>query len=98
MDKTPVQYDASADRYFVDMSRDESSDVGKAVVVGIGEILDQDPVSLPPLGEVIDTESLTAVFEGRTTESKSDASVSFDYSGFAVTVHSSGRITFEERR
>ncbi|MCU4801685.1 hypothetical protein OB920_15000 [Halobacteria archaeon HArc-gm2] len=97
MDGIPIEYDASADQYYVDMPLDGSSDVGRAVVVGIGEILDQDPVSLPPLGKVIDTESLTAVFEGRTAESESDASVSFDYSGFAVTVHNSGRIIFDER-
>ncbi|SFS10557.1 hypothetical protein SAMN05216559_3757 [Halomicrobium zhouii] len=98
MDGILLEYDARVDQYYVDMPLDGSSDVGRAVVVAIGEILDQDPVSLPPLGEVIDTESLTAVFDGRSAESESDASVSFDYSGFAVTVHCSGRITFDERR
>lgn len=95
LNEIAVEYDASADRHFVDVPLDGSSDVGRAVVVGVAEILDQDPVSLPPLGKTVDTESLTALIDS-TAESDCDASVSFDYAGFTVTVHSSGRLTFEE--
>jgi len=96
MNEIVVHYDAGTDRHYVDVPLDGSYDVGKAVVVGIAEILDQDPVSLPPLGKVVDTDSLTAIF-GSTIQADGDASISFDYNGFAVTVYSCGRITFEER-
>lgn len=95
MEEIAVAYDVTADRYHVDIPLDGSHDVGKAIVFGIGEILDQDPVTLPPLGQAVDTDSLSAILES-TAGADSDVAVSFDYSGFVVTVDDGGRITFEE--
>lgn len=96
MNEDSVTYDASSEMYYVDISLDEPDSVADAVVYSVADILDQDPISLPPLGQVVDTDSLTNIFNSA-GDSDSDVSVSFEYSGFVVTVQSSGRITFEER-
>lgn len=95
MKEEPVTYDASSGLYYVDIPLDRPDSVADAVVFSVAEILDQDPLSLPPLGQVVDTDSLANIFRS-TGSSQSDASISFAYSGFVVTVQSSGRISFEE--
>lgn len=96
MNEDSVTYDASSEMYYVDISFDGPDSVADAVVYSVADILDQDPISLPPLGQAVETDSLTKIFHAA-DDSGSDVSVSFEYSNFVVTVQSSGRITFEER-
>ena len=91
-----LTYDSDAGLYYVDVSMDQPDSVPDAVVYSAAEILDRDPVSLPPLGDVVDADSLGQIFQ-TAGESESDVSVSFEYSGLVVAVDSSGRIEFEER-
>lgn len=96
MTEDSVTYDPSSELYYLDASLDRPDSVADAVVFGAAEILDEDPISLPPLGNVIDTDSLTRIFHS-SSDSDDGVSVSFEFSGLAVTVHGNGRITFEER-
>lgn len=93
MNEDAITYDSSTGRYHADFAVGEPDSVADAVVHGVAEILDRDPVTLPPLGSVVDTDSLNAVFR---SADDSSVSVSFEYSGVVVIVHGHGRISFEE--
>lgn len=87
-------YDPSADRYSLDCAFDRPDSVADSIVCGVAEILDEDPVNLPPLGSVVNTDSLNRMFHS-IDDPENSISVSFEYSGFVVTVHSHGRVAFE---
>lgn len=60
----------------------------KTIVRAVADVDDVDPTELPPLYEAIDPDALDAVFRGR-----SDGSVTFDYSGYTVTVRENAEVT-----
>lgn len=95
MHEDPPTYDSSVGRYSLDCQFDRPDSVADSIVYGVAEILDEDPVTLPPLGSVVDTDSLNRMFYSM-ENSESNISASFEYSGFVVTVHDHGRITFEQ--
>lgn len=96
MNEDAVTYDSSRDRYHADFSVGKPDSVADAVVQSVAEIVERDPVTLPPLGDVVDTDSLCGVFRSA-CDADSTVSVSFEYSGVVVIVHGHGRISFEER-
>lgn len=89
-----VTYDEHQDQYYVDVSLDRPDSVADAVVYSVGDILDEDPISLPPLGETVDTDALTKIFDS-VGDNTSEVTVSFEYCGFDIEATQRGRITFE---
>jgi len=89
-----VTYDDQRERYYVDVTLDEPDSVANGVVYALADILDEDPLTLPPLGETVDTDALTKIFDtvGGAT---SNVMVSFEYCGFDVEATQGGRVTFE---
>jgi len=61
----------------------------------IGTIRDEDPIDLPPLDAYVDPDALDAVFEPIRDAPDAHGSVTFEYDGTVVVVHSDGRIEFE---
>lgn len=90
-----VTYDDSTGRYHAEFALDGPNSVPDAVVFALAEITDRDPVELSPLGDVVDTDALGAIFRPA-AESDSHVSVTFEYQGYLVTVHDTGTISFEE--
>ena len=64
--------------------------LGQSIVTAVASARDVDPFDLnPPLGEVVDPDALDALFAGRP---ETTGTVTFDYAGHAVQVHSDGRV------
>lgn len=95
MQEDAPTYDPSSGRYSLDCTFDRPDSVADSIVYGVAEILDEDPITLPPLGSAVDTDSLNRMFHS-IDDPESGISASFEYSGFVVTVHSHGRVTFEK--
>lgn len=96
MNEDSITYDASTDRYYVDISIQGPDTVADTIVFAIATITETDPITLPPLGDVVDTDALGSIFRTPGGDDP-DVTVSFEYSGFLVTVHGRDRISFEER-
>ncbi len=75
-----------------DVGADES--VSMAVIRGVSAIDGQDPRTLPPLRNVLDTEALDALFASRSDgTARAGGQVSFVYGGCRVTVDDGERLT-----
>lgn len=60
------------------------------ILESVAEREDVDPLDLPPLGDVVDTDALNALLRGRTM-----VSASFEYCGYEVHVDSEGGVSIE---
>lgn len=77
-----------------DIGVDES--VSRAVVRSVSAVEGQEPLSLPPLATVLDTDALDVLFEPRTDgTSRSGGRLSFIYSNCKVTVDNGEYITLK---
>ncbi|MDS0474488.1 hypothetical protein NDO75_05750 [Natrinema sp. 1APR25-10V2] len=66
------------------------------VVRAVAEADGVDPVDLqPPLNDVVNASALDRLFEPPGNGAVRRGRVSFDYRGYDVTVHSSGRVSLE---
>lgn len=95
MTEDSVTYDSETGRYYVEFDLDNPDAVPDAIVFALAEIRDEDPIELMPLGDVVDPDALGTIFQPA-VESDTRVSITFEYSGYVVTVHETGRITFEE--
>ena len=67
--------------------------LGHSVVTAVARVAGVDPLSLdPPLAEVVNPDALDALFAGRP---EAAGTVTFEYAGYAVAVHSDGRVDVE---
>ena len=92
-----VTYDASSDRYYVDVDLEGTASVTDAVIYGIADIREMDPIELPPLGNIVDTDALGNIFRPD-TDTPSDLTVTFEYSGFIVSINGHGRVYLDEHK
>lgn len=90
-----ISYDASTDRHYVEFTPDQTESVTETIVFSIAEIIDHDPIELPPIGNVVNTDSLDWLFSTRDGVDP-QVSVSFEYTGHVVVVSGHGRISFTE--
>jgi len=95
-----VKYDscftalALSSRVEYDIGVDES--VSRAVVRSVSAVEGQEPLSLPPLATVLDTDALDVLFEPRYDgTSRSGGRLSFIYSNCKVTVDNGEYITLK---
>ncbi|MFC7079794.1 HalOD1 output domain-containing protein [Halorussus caseinilyticus] len=58
----------------------------------------EDVTRLPPLYDSVDTDALNAIFDSSWGERNADVSVTFDYSGYAVSVDSTGAVELTHGR
>ena len=65
-----------------------------AVVEALGTLTDRDPVDLPTLNEVIDSDALDAIFTD-STSGRTVTTVSFAYAGHSVTVVDDGTVVVD---
>ncbi|WP_435365837.1 HalOD1 output domain-containing protein [Haloarchaeobius sp. DYHT-AS-18] len=70
----------------------DSSDRFVDIVLAVAEFRDVDPLELPPIGEVIDTDALEKVLDTEPDDTAFDVSVAFGYADCFVTVYSDGTI------
>ncbi|RQG91782.1 HalOD1 output domain-containing protein [Natrarchaeobius chitinivorans] len=76
----------------------ESAPVSQRVTHAVAEEVDTDPFDLDPLFNVIDPESLNALFEPTNTGShRTTGSVAFEYAGCEVTVSADGTVDVTAR-
>lgn len=76
----------------------ESAPVSQRVTHAVAEETDTDPFDLDPLFDVIDPESLNALFEPTNRGSqRTTGSVAFDYAGCEVTVSADGAVDVTSR-
>ena len=66
----------------------EGEELVFTILESIAEREDTDPLDLPPLYGVVDTDALTALLSGGTT-----VSTSFEYHGYEVRVGSDGVVS-----
>ncbi|MHC3438685.1 HalOD1 output domain-containing protein [Natrialbaceae archaeon A-gly3] len=62
------------------------------IVDGVAEVTDTDPLSLRPLGEVIDPDALEAFSGGQRGEPPTTGYVTFEYAGCVVLVDHDDRV------
>lgn len=63
-----------------------------AIIATVGDIMETDPVTLPPLHSIIDAEALDMLAQVR-NRSNGDVHISFTYEGYDICVHSYGVIS-----
>lgn len=68
------------------------SNPSEAIVLEIAERTDVNPVDLPPLYERVDPEALDSLVQG-----PGSVHVTFEYTGYEVTVSETGCIAIHER-
>lgn len=75
-----------------------TGELGVRIVTEIADREGVDPTTLsPPLHDVIDPDALDALFTSTaTTHRDGEASVSFTYKGYDITVDSDGELTVRE--
>lgn len=89
MNNVEFDVDANIFRGEYDSSRDQPS---LAIVAVVAAAAESDPIELPPLHSVIDTEVLNNLLSETANDDRKNASLSFSYEGFAVTAFSEGTI------
>lgn len=73
--------------------RDESPTL--AIVEAIASALDRDPMEMPPLYEVVETEALDAILQRGVRTDSVPVTIQFEYEGFDVTVDSRRQIKLQ---
>jgi hypothetical protein len=63
----------------------------------VGAVRDAEPTALEPLDEYVDPDALDHVFGPTTDQSGVHGSLSFNYEGLLVVVHSDGEIELREQ-
>lgn len=71
--------------------------VTSQVIDAVASAEDRDPVELPPLQEVVETDALDALFDTARDAEASPVELCFCYSESIVTVHSEGMIDVTPR-
>ncbi|MFP8951664.1 HalOD1 output domain-containing protein [Natrialbaceae archaeon A-arb3/5] len=86
----PDEYDTSYTTTFDPTEKDQPTE---AVVTAVASLVEQDPMDLPPLYEVVDSDALNSLVEhAYRTESAGVQQLSFIYEGFDVSVRSDGQV------
>lgn len=75
----------------VTATRDRDESTARTVVEAVAEATGDDPLSMQPLYDVVDTDALDTVFEPTGGRSAQSGRVSFRFNGCDVTVHADGR-------
>lgn len=71
---------------------DRDTDVNMTILEAVSEATDTDLIDLPSLYEHIDPDALDSVFRHSSGTRQAEGSVSFEFAGHPITVHSSGEI------
>ena len=64
----------------------------RKVIAEVARRTDVAPIDLPPLHDAVNPDALDALFRPTPTGSRVDGTVSFEYSGYDVTVHADGYV------
>ncbi len=83
--------ETGADENTVTATRDPDESAVRTVVEAVAEATGDDPLSMQPLYDVVDTEALDTVFEPSGGRAGPSGRVSFRFNGCDVTVHADGR-------
>lgn len=76
----------------------DTNNISQAVVETVAEAKGVNPLELTtPLYEVIDPDALDHLFATASTDGRMDGKITFDYSGYEVTVWGSGYVVVEEK-
>ncbi len=95
-DDREVRYDAETGTYRT--SYDPSTENPSIrVLEAVGTIRDAEPTMLDPLDEYVDPDALDHVFRPTTERAGVHGSLSFNYEGLLVVVHSDGEIELREQ-
>lgn len=64
--------------------------ISTVVISLVADVAGVDPTDLPPLASAVDPDALDAVFQF--PDAAGDHTVGFDYAGYHVVVHGTGRV------
>lgn len=74
----------------------DNESVSTAVVYAVSDVVGRDPVSLPPLANVIDPDALDTLFRPWNGDGHSRGHVSFRYANCRVTVDDGEQVTVDQ--
>lgn len=96
VDDSAIEYDAESGTYrtFYDLDTHTPS---LRLLEAVAAIQNADPTDLDPLDDYVDPDALNAIFEPIQSRPEAHGSLSFDYEGLLVLVHSDGEIELRER-
>lgn len=77
---------------------DSRASVTERVVDAVAAAEDRDPIDLPPLQNIIETDALNALFDAKQGVTAAPLEVCFCYSESIVTVHGDGTTEVAPRR
>ena len=69
---------------------DSRSPPSHKVIAEIARRTDVAPTELPPLHDVINPDALDTLFQPTPNAGRMDGTISFEYSGYEITVHADG--------
>lgn len=85
------EYHPESSTYRAQLDR-EATTASVGIVSAIANVLREDPIELPPLQQIVDTDALDVLAELRET-AKGAVETSFSYEEHTITVTSDGRVT-----
>lgn len=72
-----------------------NEEVTEVVIRSVAVIHNADPADLPPLGDAVDPDALSALFGPGSEGFSADAQVTFVYEDLEITIDSDGNVWFE---
>ena len=75
-----------------DRQIDTRSPPSQKVIAEVARQTDVAPTDLPPLHEVINPDALDTLFQSTPNAGRMEGTISFEYSGYEVTVHGDGYV------
>ncbi|AQL42056.1 hypothetical protein BV210_04695 [Halorientalis sp. IM1011] len=95
-DDREVEYDAETGTYRTSYDPATQSPSIR-VLEAVGAVRDAEPTALDPLDQYVDPDALDHVFDPTAEKSGTHGSLSFNYEGLLVVVHSDGEIELREQ-
>lgn len=81
----------------VEFDWDGTRSLGEIVLTAVADASGRNETDLPILYDVVDADALSRMFRPRSgAPARSEASASFRYAGYRVTVHARGRVDVSE--
>jgi hypothetical protein len=95
VDDRDVDYHADRGTYRTSYDP-ETESLSIRLLETVAAVTGVEPTALDPLDEYIDPDALDAIFEPLQSRAQAHGSLSFDYEGLLVIVHSDGEIELRE--
>lgn len=92
-----VVCDQANERWVVEYGAHNGRTPSEAIIQAVGEITDAAPEDLEPLFYSIDVDAVDRLFDPEGKQDSGDASLTFEYEGFCITVRRGGSIFIDSQ-